>query len=367
MATTSKRSTATRKKSPQKKSRKQNAAPQKRYQRLLARPTRRLHAFLLRRPHRSLRRTRRRDYVRTLKMPGYISFTRHVAITLWQHRGTFLLLAILYALLNALLVGLGSQDTYTQLATTLKETGGNLFSGGFGQIGQSSLLLVAAIGGGLNSTSATDAQKIFGFLLALMLWLTVVWLLRAYLVGNRPRLRDGLYSSSSPLLAMLVVAIVGVVQLIPIAVAVVGFTAASAYGLFDGGLPAMLFWITATLLTCLSLYWITSTFIAMVVVTLPGMYPWQAVKTAGDLVIGRRVRVLLRLLWMALLIVIAWAIVMVPIVLLSNWLTSIWKQIAWLPIVPFCLLIMSTLTLIWVSGYVYLLYRRIVDDEAKPA
>lgn len=367
MAAPSKKPAAPRKTSVRKSSRKPKAVTQKWYQGLITRPIRQLRGFLVRRPHRSLRRTRRRDYVRTLKMPGYISFTRHVAMMLWRYRGTFLLLAVIYALLNALLVGLGSQDTYTQLANTLKETGGSLFSGGFGQIGQSSLLLVASIGGGLNDPNTTDAQKIFGFLLALMLWLTVVWLLRAYLAGNHPRLRDGLYNSSSPLLSMLMVAIVGVVQLIPIAIAVVGFTAASAYGLFDGGLPAMLFWITATLLTCLSLYWITSTFIAMIVVTLPGMYPWHAVKTAGDLVIGRRVRILLRLLWMALTIVIAWAIVMIPIVLFANWLTNIWKQIAWLPIVPFSLLVMSTLTLIWVSGYVYLLYRRIVDDEAKPA
>lgn len=166
---------------------------------------------------------------------------------------------------------------------------------------------------------------------------------------------------------MLVVAIFGVIQLIPVAIAVIGFAAASAYGLFDGGLPAMLFWVTATLLTCLSLYWITSTFIAMIVVTLPGMYPWRAIKTAGDLVIGRRVRVLLRLLWMGLVVVAAWAIVMIPIVLFVNWLENIWKQISWVPVIPFCLLLMSTLTLIWVSGYIYLLYRRIVDDEAKPA
>lgn len=323
----------------------------------------RLHSYLRRRPHRSLRRTRRRDYVRPLAIPGYFAFTGYVAKTIWQHRKTFLLLAVLYALLSGLLAGLGSQDAYTQLGELVKQGG----EGIVGNLGQASLLLVAAVGGALNNTNATDAQKVFGFLLGLLLWMTVVWLLRAYQAGTAPRLRDGLYSSGSPLLATFSVAMIGVVQLLPIAIAMIGFAAASSYGLFDGGLPAMLFWVVAALLTCLSLYWLTSTFIAMVVVTLPGMYPMRAIKIAGDLVVGRRVRILLRLVWMFFVTIVAWAIIMVPIILAVNWLTSIWKQVAWVPFVPLSLLVMSTLTLIWISSYVYLLYRKVVDDDTEPA
>ena len=337
------------------------------YNRVVSRPTEMAQNLLRRRPHRSLRRTRRRDYVRSLKMPGYISFTKYVSAMVWKNKKTFILLAVIYALLNGALVGLGSQDIYTQLVSTLKDGSESVVSNGLGQIGQTGLLVLSIAGGGLNGVATSDAQQIFGFLLSLMLWLTTIWLLRAYLAGNTPRLRDGLYNASSPLISLFLVAIVAVIQLLPLALAIIGFGAATAYGLFDGGLAAMLFWIVALLLGSLSLYWMTSTFIAMIVVTLPGMYPWQAIRTAGDLAVGRRVRILLRLLWMALMIVVVWAIIMIPVVLLVNWLTDVWQQISWVPIVPIALLMMTTATLIWATSYIYLLYRKVVDDDTKPA
>lgn len=129
----------------------------------------------------------------------------------------------------------------------------------------------------------------------------------------------------------------------------------------------MLFWTAAALLTTLSLYWITSTFFALIIVTLPGMYPFRAIRAAGDLVIGRRLRILLRFLWMALGVAVIWIIVMLPIILIDTWIKSIWSAIDWIPTIPLALLILSSLTIIWVAGYVYLLYRKVVDDGAQPA
>ena len=48
--------------------------------------TRRAH-FLKRRPHRSFRLTRRRDYVRSLHIPGYWSLTTQQAIVFWLGAG----------------------------------------------------------------------------------------------------------------------------------------------------------------------------------------------------------------------------------------------------------------------------------------
>ena len=322
--------------------------------------------YLARRPHRSFRRTRRRDYVRSLKMPGYWSFTSYVRKTLLSSRKTFLLLALVYAILTAITVGIASQDTYSTLTDTLRETSGDLFAGNWGEIGKASLLFVSTISGGLTST-LSDVQQIYAGLIALLTWLTTVWLLRNILAGHKVKLRDGLYNSGSPLLSTFLVAIVLVVQLLPLAIALIGYSAAVTSGLLNGGVEAMLFWIAAGLLTLLSLYWITSTFIALVVVTLPGMYPFQALKTAGDLVMGRRIRILLRILWMALGVAVTWILIMIPIILLDTWLKGLWPSIGWLPVIPFVLLIMSSLTIVWTASYIYLLYRRIVADDAAPA
>lgn len=336
------------------------------HKKLLTRINHRRQDFLSRRPHRSFRWTRRRDYKRSLKLPGYWAFTAHVCKTLWKNKKMFIWLAVIYAALSGLLVGMASQDTYTTLTDTLRETGQNIFEGAWGQVGQAGLLFTTAMTGSL-SQEMTEVQQVYAVLISLLIWLTTVWLLRNVLAGRQVRLRDGIYSAGAPIVSTALVSLMLIVQMLPLALAMIGYSAALSSGLLVGGIEAMLFWVAAGFLAVLSLYWITSTLIALVIVTLPGMYPLRALKTAGDLVVGRRLRILLRWLWMAFVTVVVWAIVMIPIILLDTWLKGIWPAITGLPIIPVTLLILSSLTIIWVSSYVYLLYRKVVADDAKPA
>jgi hypothetical protein len=195
----------------------------------------------------------------------------------------------------------------------------------------------------------------------------VVWLLRALLAGQKPRLRDGLYNAGAPIVPTLLVTLVLVVQLLPLAVVSIGYSAATASGLLSGGIEAMLFWTAALLLTVLSLYWATSTFMALIVVTLPGMYPLQALKSAGDLVVGRRVRILWRLLWILLLIAVIWSVIMIPTIIGDAWLKSVVPALAGVPLVPIILLLLGSVTIVVLAAYVYLLYRKVVEDDAAPA
>jgi len=333
---------------------------------LVARTRERIAGFLARRPHRSFRRTYRRDYVRSLRLPGYWAFTNEVRKTLWANKRLFLLLALTYAVLTAAFVGFASQDTYTELSESISTANESLLQGDVGKVGQAGVLLATGMVGAFNQTP-TDAQKIFAGILALMVWLTTVWLLRAILSGRKPKLRDGLYNGSAPLLSSLLIGFLVVLQLLPVAVAAIAFGAAVSTGVLLGGVETMLFWTVAGMLGLLSLYWITGSMIALVVVTLPGMYPIQAVRTAGDLVVGRRVRVLLRFLWVCAISIVVWAIIMIPIILLDSWLKSMWPAIEWVPLVPVSLLAMGSVTVVWMASYVYILYRKIVDDDASPA
>jgi hypothetical protein len=326
----------------------------------------RIRNFMSRRPHRSFRMTRRRDYHRSLKLPGYIAFTHHVNTTVWRFRKIFLALAIVYGLLTGVLVGIGSQETYSTLTDTLQETGSEVFEGNWGQLGQAGLLFASIATSGLTGTPS-EAQQIYAALLVLLVWLTTVWLLRNLLAGHKVRMRDGLYSAGAPIVPLFIVSLLLVIQLLPLGLALIAYSAASASGLLEGGVEAMLFWAVAGLLAVLSLYWIVSTFMAMIVVTLPGMYPGRALRTAGDMVVGRRVRILLRLLWMLLVIALAWAVVLIPFILLDAGIKNLWPTIEWLPVVPVVLLLLGILSVVWSSAYVYLLYRRVVDDDAKPA
>lgn len=325
--------------------------------------------FLVRRPHRSFQRTYRRDYVRPLDMPGYWAFTNHVRKILWDNRKLFLYVIIIYAVLTVTLISFASEDTYMQLRDSLNSTASNAFTGVWGELSKAGLILAAGATGALNSAQigSQGQSQIFPILIGLLTWLTTVWLLRAILAGRRPKMRDGLYNAGAPILPTFLVSAVIIVQLIPMALVFFAYNAAVVSGLLDGGAEAMMFWLVAGLLVVLSLYWITSTLIALVVVTLPGMYPMQALRTAGDLVVGRRVRILLRLLWLVFTVVLTWAIVVIPIILFDGWIKSAWDAIWWLPLVPIVLLLMGAFTVIWVAGYVYLLYRKIVEDDALPA
>ncbi len=322
--------------------------------------------FLKRRPHRSFRHTRQRDLNRSLDIPGYWSFTGHVFQTIWSNRKVLFSLAFVYSLLTITLVGISSQDLYSTLIDTIDATENGVLNNFFGQIGKAGLLFLTAASGGL-SISLTEVQQIYATIIVLLTWLSSVWLLRNILAGHKVKLRDGLYNSGSSILPTFLVSLVLLLQSLPIVIAIIGYNAALATGLLDGGIEAMLFWIAILSLLILSVYLMTSTVFALVIVTIPGMYPFKAIKTASDLVVGRRLRILLRFVWMALVVSVIWAIVLIPVILFDLWIKGLWAAISALPIVPITLLALSSLTVVWISSYVYLLYRRIITDESKPA
>ena len=319
-----------------------------------------------RRPHRSFRLTRRRDYERSLKLPGYWSFTISVLKTIKQNKKAFLGLGSLYILGTMIFLGLGSQESFDSLRETLNTTGQEVFQGNWGEVGKASLLAFSTVAGNI-SPELTEVQQLYSVILGLVVWLSIVWLLRQRLAGNKVGVRDALYNSGAPIVATVLIFIVLIVQLLPIILALIGFSAAQASGLLSGGVEAMLFWATAGGLAVLSLYWMTSTFLALVIITLPGMYPVRALSIAGDMVIGRRVRIMYRLLWMLFFLVILWIGVLTAVVLVDSVLKSVLPAVSFLPVIPVVLVIISTSSLIFSATYVYLLYRKIVDDDAKPA
>ena len=323
----------------------------------------RIRAYLQRRPHRSFRMSRRRDYVRNLVLPGYWRFTKEVRKLLWANRKLFFSLAIVYALLTIALVGLGSQESYANLTSTLRQTGSEVFTGQWGKIGEAGLLFASVATSGLTGT-ASDVQQVYTLILLLFVWVTTVYLLRQVLAGRKVRLRDGLYNAGAPVIATLLITGLVLVQTIPLALATIGYSAASATGLIAGGIEAMLFWATAGLLTVLSMYWLVPSFFAMVIVTLPGTYPMYALRTAGDIVTGRRMKILLRMVWLLASLVVLWAVTLIPIILFDGAIKAVWPAIESAPIVPIALLAISTISVIWAATYVYMLYRKVVEYDA---
>jgi len=294
-------------------------------------------------------------------MPGYWAFSAYVVKMLLAQKKLFGFILLFYVVAGTLLVGLASQDTYGQLSSLLDDAAGS-----WDGIGKASLLLLTSLSGGLN-TSFTEAQQIYSVLLLLLVWLAIVWALRVLLAGNKPKFRDALYNSGAPIVSTAIVLLFTVIQLLPVALAIVLVSVGSGTGMFDSPTMSLILSLAAAGLGVLSIYWVTSSVIALVVVTLPGMYPWRAIQTAGDLVVGRRVRILLRFCWMIVCALVFSIVILLPVILLDRLLKDAVPSIEWLPIVPVVMAFLSATLIIWFAAYVYLLYRKIVEDDADPA
>lgn len=318
-----------------------------------------------RRPHRSFRMTARRDYKRSMKMPGYWSLTVHVLKFLNQHKWLFVRLIGLYFVLTMFLASVVPQETYSELRDVIDNA---REEGDIGSVGSAVAAFVGVVTSQFVGASIDNpTQQIASLLIGLFAWLTTIWLVRNILAGKKVKVRDGVYSSGGPVAALATLTVVMIIQSLPAVAAYIFYNAANASGLFDQTATLMLFGGGAALLTIISLYWITGTLMAFVVATLPGMYPMRAITLAGDIVVGRRIRVLLRLVWAMFLVLLVWAIVLGSAILFDSLLKSSLPDLEWLPFVPIVSLLLTSFTVIFMATYTYLFYRKVIEDDSAPA
>lgn len=272
---------------------------------------------------------------------------------------------ILYALIIIFLGIITSQSTYDSIGKLVSESLGKIFDGGVGQLLNAGMLTFSSLA--VDTTSLRAEQGVMLALLVLMTWLTAVWLLREILLELKPKLRDGLYNATAPLISTSVVLLILLIQLSPVGIMALAYSALVSVHILTEGFGMMLFGLLAASVLTLVLYWVTSTIIALVVVALPGMYPLRAIQAASDLVVGRRLRIMLRIVWAFVYSSVIWCVVMVSLVLLERGLSSKLKWLESVPIVPFAGAFMMALLFVWLAAYIYLLYRKVVADDAKPA
>ena len=284
---------------------------------------------------------------------------------LWRDKGLFLSMMILYALIIIFLGIITSQSTYDSIGKLVSESLGKIFDGGVGRLLNAGMLTFSSLA--IDTTSLRAEQGVMLALLVLMTWLTAVWLLREILLGLKPKLRDGLYNATAPLISTSVVLLILLIQLSPVGIMALAYSALVSVHILTEGFGMMLFGLLAASVLTLVLYWVTSTIIALVVVALPGMYPLRAIQAASDLVVGRRLRIMLRIVWAFVYSSVIWCVVMVSLVLLERGLSSKLKWLESVPIVPFAGAFMMALLFVWLAAYIYLLYRKVVADDAKPA
>ena len=301
-------------------------------------------------PHHAFRMTKPKLYRPTIAdVRSTWSLLKGTWLFIMQHKRILLGLGLLYAFAAYLFVGGISQVDYVMI----KDATLQVVDTGFGAFGNATTLFGAALSGSLVAPSS-DVQQLWYAFITLFFWLALVWASRMLMADKEITLRDALYNSATPMVPTLATLGVVALQLAPAGLGIFGY-ATVANNWANSGVESMMFAIAAVLLMLLSLYFVVSSLIALVIVSLPGTYPWQALREARAFVMGRRWSIVLRILLLALAVFAVWAVVLIPVFLLDNWL-----RFEWLPLVPIVMQLLIGLTLVYTSVYVYKLYRALL-------
>ena len=175
----------------------------------------------------------------------------------------------------------------------------------------STVLMALAMG------ALTETVAVFAVLIFLMIWLTTIFIVRHLKAGHKVTLRDGLYNAMTPLMSSLVIFVVIAVECVPILLVIVAYSAAVQTDFLTMPFYALLFFVFAGLMVVLSGYLLSSSLIALIAVSAPGMYPWKALVTATDLMMGRRIRFILRVIALGLVLGVIWGAIVLPLAVLK--------------------------------------------------
>lgn len=315
--------------------------------------------------HRSFKRSYREDYVRETNTPGLLSHAITTFQFIFKHWKVFLPFVAVMTVMYVVLVGLLSEDLYTQFQDSIDESSAELAGGSIGNVAKAGLLLLSTITTGGLSTAMGEAQIVFMLMLFLIIWLVTVYLTRHFLAGGKPKLRDGLYNALSPFISTLLVFVVIFIQAIPIMLVIITYSAAMLTGFLNTPFYALLYFIFAALMILISVYLLSSSLMGLVVVTTPGTYPLQALASASDLMAGRRVKFIIRIIYLLIVVALVYVVIMTPIILLDLWIKSMWEWMFGIPVVPFCLLVLTCFSFIYATVYIYRYYRWLLDYQEK--
>ena len=207
-----------------------------------------------------------------------------------------------------------------------------------------------------------EAAVAFGVIVALMVWLVAIFCARHLLEKRKVSLRDGLYNATTPLMATLVVLVVAVIQCVPIFLLVIAYASAIETDFLSTPFYALLFWGFAALMVLISGYLLPGTVTALTAVSVPGLYPLEALKLASALMVGRRVRFMVRLVAMVLMMGAIWAVVMLPVAAFDGWLKTLGAEV---PVAQVFAVMLMVFTVEYAAVYLYIYYRWMINYDKK--
>jgi hypothetical protein len=292
--------------------------------------------------HRSFKLTKKRIKQAKPLDPPLVLIKNSVS-TFMANKRTFFGITLVYTLLSFVLIqGFGSTFSLNETKQQLEEV-----LGGESSRVSTSFALFGYLLGTFGSQS-TDTTGTYQLILTLITALATIWAARQIASGGKPLLRDAYYKGMYPLVPFILVALVIGLQLLPAVFGNFLYSTVISQGLAVSGLEQFIWLLFFILLSLLSLYMITSSVFALYISTLPDTRPVQALRSARDLVLHRRLSVLARIILLPIVLLLAAIIIFVPLVM-------------FIPIIVEPLfLIGSAAVLVFYNLYMYNLYRSLL-------
>jgi hypothetical protein len=298
---------------------------------------------------------------RRLKKPEYKSFRVHKHIksegvtvpsafkllrrsvgVLARNWKLFLLVSLVYGLLNFVLVQGFSAQNLGDIKDSIGDAGGGSLSWAIRGTSMFAYLLSTA------SAGSNPGASVYQVMMQIIVSLAIIWMLRQLYASRKVRMRDGFYQGMYPLVPFLLVLVVIVLQAIPATLGIWLYSVVNSNGIAASSVEQILWAIVAFLAILLSLYWICASVMALYVVSLPNMTPFAALRSAIQLVRFRRWAVLRKLLFLPIVLLLVGALVMIPVILLST------------AVAPWVFLVVAMFALPVVHSYLYALYRSLL-------
>ena len=264
---------------------------------------------------------------------------------IWQHRLLFAQLALLYLLVDLVVI---RSVTALDVGGLRQSISAGAFLSSFSIF--SALLANAASGSGQQATSS-----VYHFVLVILVSLMLIWVLRQLYERDAskpaPKFKTVVYQSSTPLVPFLLLLLLLGVQLIPLLIGATIYTIVVGGGIAVTILEQAIFLAVLLLTAWVSVYWVIRTVVALYIVTLPGMEPMQAYRSARDLVYKRRLSVFRKIIFLPVVIFVVGGIIVMPVILLFA------------PLAQWLFFVLTSIGLIVIHAYLFTLYRELLPHE----
>lgn len=287
----------------------------------------------------------KKKVVRTTKrIPGSFRILGRSLRYLWTNRLLFGGIVLVYALLYLLLArGLAGNFQLTETRKELEEVLGDRAGG----VTTAATLFGVLLGSGATTTG--DAGGVYQGILFVLMSLAVIWVLRQSSdARTAPGLKAAFYQGMHPLIPYILVGLVIILQLVPALLGVVMYGVVSANGIAVGPFENILWVLILIMSVALSMYLVSSSLFASYIVTLPGMTPLKALRTARKLVRFRRFAIIRKVLFLPLAAALAAVAVFFPLVLFATAVAE--------PVFLLCMLLLVPVA----HAYYYTLYRELL-------